>query len=97
MEASQTHASPILNLDEAAQYLKRTKGALHKLRHRGRGPVSFLIEGRINYYKADIDRYLAEQAAADPHFSGQDPADKPVEPRITRPRTSRPRRAKADA
>jgi hypothetical protein len=60
-----TPESPVLTLAQAASYTGRTKNALKILRHRRRGPKSFLQDGRLYYYRADVDAWLAAGAAAD--------------------------------
>lgn len=80
--------SPVLPLNEAARYVGRTPNALKVMRHRRRGPRGFVHEGRLMYFQADLDAWLAEGAAADPRFNREDPTCKPVE-------ASRPRRTTA--
>lgn len=80
--------SPVKTLKDAAEYVGRTPGALKILRHRRRGPRGFVHEGRLMYFKADLDAWLQAGAAADPRFNGEDPTCRPAE-------ASRPRRTKA--
>lgn len=61
--------SPVLPLKDAARYVHRTPNAMKVMRHRGRGPACFLHEGRLMYYVADLDAWLAASAAADTHFN----------------------------
>ncbi|KPC95425.1 hypothetical protein ADL27_09220 [Streptomyces sp. NRRL F-6602] len=81
-----TQTSPVKNLADAAAYLGRTKNALKIMRHRGSGPRSFLAGGRICYYTADLDAWLAGQAEADKRFNpALDPVNAPVQIRRSRP------------
>lgn len=66
---------PVLPLNKAAAYVGRTPNAMKILKHRHRGPRCFVQDGRLMYYVADLDAWLAEGAAADPGF---DPANNPV-------------------
>ncbi|MFD7861808.1 helix-turn-helix domain-containing protein [Streptomyces sp. NPDC059783] len=85
--------SPVLSLAQAAKYLDRSKNALRILRHRHRGPASFLSEGRIYYFRSSCDAWLAGQAAADPRYNpGGDPAGVAPQPRVPR-QQRRPRTA----
>lgn len=36
---------------------------LRYLRHKGEGPASFVVNGRVLYRKGEIERWLAEQEA----------------------------------
>lgn len=79
------HKPPVLNIKEAAKYLGRTPNALKILRHRRRGPRSFIAAGRIKYYVRDLDDWLAKNAAADSRFNRDlDPMQSAPEPRRTR-------------
>lgn len=82
MTANPPTQSPVMDLDETAAYTRRSKNALRILRHRGRGPRSFLIEGQIHYYRADVEAWIAERASVDKHFNAAlDPVKRPVERR----------------
>ncbi|UZF54502.1 helix-turn-helix domain-containing protein [Gordonia polyisoprenivorans] len=37
---------------------------LRYLRHKGEGPASFVVNGRVLYRKSEIERWLAEQEQA---------------------------------
>ncbi len=37
---------------------------LRYLRHKGEGPASFVINGRVLYRRAEVERWLAEQKQA---------------------------------
>ncbi|NUW06283.1 helix-turn-helix domain-containing protein [Streptomyces sp. CAI-21] len=74
-----------MTLTEAAKYIGRSRSALKTLRHRRRGPRSFLADGRIYYYVADLDAWLAGQASADSRFNpALDPTRAPAQPRRSR-------------
>ncbi|MEU6768585.1 hypothetical protein ABZ916_39505 [Streptomyces sp. NPDC046853] len=74
--------SPVMDLDETSAYTRRSKNALRILRHRGRGPRSFLIEGQIHYYRVDVVDWVAERASLDKHFNAAlDPVKRPTEVR----------------
>ncbi|WUH94617.1 helix-turn-helix domain-containing protein [Streptomyces sp. NBC_00433] len=78
-------ASPLMNNKEAARYLKRTPNALRILRHRRRGPKSFIKDGRIWYFSADLDAWLNEAAQADSRFNPDlDPTRVPAQTRGSR-------------
>jgi hypothetical protein len=68
-DATATTASPVMNNKAAAQYLGRTPNALRILRHRRRGPKSFIKDGQIWYFVADLDAWLNEAAQADSRFN----------------------------
>ena len=40
------------------------QNTLRYLRHKGEGPASFVINGRVLYRKSEIERWLAEQEQA---------------------------------
>lgn len=90
--------SPVLNLEAAAVYTGRSKNALKILRHRRRGPRSFLSEGRICYYRADIDDWLATSADADSRFNtALAPTEHRPEARRSAHRRPAPRQAQSAA
>ncbi len=77
--------SPVLNLKEAAAYVRRTPKAMYGLRTRHCGPASFRKNGRIYYRLVALDAWLAEGEAED---SRSNPALNPLarrpEPRLGR-------------
>lgn len=78
-------ASPVMSNKSAARYLGRTPNALRILRHRRRGPKSFLKDGRIWYFVADLDAWLNEAAQADSRFNpALDPTRVPPQSRGSR-------------
>lgn len=58
-------ASPVMTTPEAALYCRRSPNAMKILRHRRKGPKSFKRDGRIYYYRAALDDWLADGAASD--------------------------------
>jgi len=51
-------ASPWLDTEEAAEYLKAKPGTLKNWRHRGEGPRYHVINKRlVRYHRADIDAF----------------------------------------
>lgn len=80
--------SPVLTLRETARYVRRSENALKLLRHKGRGPAGFLQEGRLMYFLADVDAWLASGAASDARYN---PA---ISPTRVPAQASRPRKKK---
>lgn len=81
-DTTATTASPVMNNKAAAKYLGRTANALRILRHRRRGPKSFLKDGQIWYFVADLDDWLNEAAQADSRFNlALDPTRVPAQRR----------------
>ena len=54
--------SPLLNVTEAADYLRCGVSTLNKLRVTGGGPVFVKINARVTYRRIDLDRFIAERA-----------------------------------
>ncbi|OKI22235.1 hypothetical protein [Streptomyces sp. CB03911] len=85
MDATDTTAgpdSPVLNLKQAAKYVQRTPKAMYGLRTRRVGPDSFRRQGRIYYYIAVLDAWLAAGAATDSRSNpALDPTRHAAEPR----------------
>lgn len=77
--------SPVLNLIEAAAYVRRTPKAMRKLREYRRGPASFKAGGRVMYRITALDAWLAAEEASD---SRSNPALDPTR------HAAAPRRAK---
>lgn len=51
--------------EEAAEYLKMSKGFLDKARHYGGGPAFVRVSARaIRYDRADLDAWMSERRAA---------------------------------
>jgi hypothetical protein len=63
--SSSNVVSPVLNLIEAAEYVRRTPKAMRKLREYRRGPASFKAGGRVMYRVAELDAWLATEEASD--------------------------------
>jgi hypothetical protein len=51
----------ILTKSEAAERIRRPKATLDFWRHKGIGPKSFLLAGRIVYRESDLEAWLDEQ------------------------------------
>ena len=49
----------LLNVSEAAQYLRCGISTLNKLRVSGGGPVFVKAHGRVVYLESDLDKYVA--------------------------------------
>jgi hypothetical protein len=81
---------------EAAAYVRRSPNAMKILRHRRKGPDSFERDGRILYYVAELDRWLAAGAATDSR-SNRDLDPTAHVPRPRRSQAKTPRRAPAAA
>ncbi|PBC72215.1 hypothetical protein BX265_5010 [Streptomyces sp. TLI_235] len=83
-----------MDLPETARYIKRTPKALRSLRERGGGPKGFRSGGRVLFYIADVDAWLAHGHASDRHTNpALDPTRRKPEPRRSRSR----RRVRQDA
>lgn len=54
----------IIGVPELAAIIKRPEGTLRQWRHRGYGPRSFRIGGRIGYRRSDVEAWLRAQEAA---------------------------------
>lgn len=81
VEAPDT-APPVMNVKEAAAYVRRSPNALRILRHRRRGPRSFICDGLILYYTADLKAWLEQAANADSRFNpALDPTRVPAQTR----------------
>jgi hypothetical protein len=50
----------LLNVREAAAYLRCGVSTLNKLRVSGGGPVYVKAHGRVVYTEADLDRYITQ-------------------------------------
>jgi hypothetical protein len=84
MGAKTPHSAepPVKTVAEAAAYVRRSPNALRILRHRRRGPRSFIRDGRVLYYTADLKAWLEEAANADSRFnSALDPTRVPPQAR----------------
>jgi hypothetical protein len=65
---SDTHAadvvSDLMNIVEAASYLRTPVATLRYWRHLGVGPDGFRIGRRVVYRRGDLDRWITEQHEA---------------------------------
>jgi excisionase family DNA binding protein len=52
-----------MTLDDAAIYLGITVQTLRNWRSRGRAPRSLKVGGKVFFYRVDLDRYIAGEAA----------------------------------
>jgi hypothetical protein len=50
----------LLNVSEAAEYLRCGISTLNKLRVSGGGPVFVKAHGRVVYLESDLDKYIAQ-------------------------------------
>lgn len=58
----------VLDLLQAAQYMRASESTLRYWRHNGTGPRSFRIGRRVKYMRSDLDAFIAASRAADgPH------------------------------
>lgn len=53
----------LLYLDEAAAFVRKSKGTMRYYRHLGIGPRSFRHGRNVAYWKTDLILWLAEEAA----------------------------------
>jgi excisionase family DNA binding protein len=53
-----TAASPLLTVEEAADYLRCSASHLNKLRSSGGGPMFVKMGSKVLYRRADLDRYI---------------------------------------
>ncbi|MFD8319684.1 helix-turn-helix domain-containing protein [Kitasatospora purpeofusca] len=89
MSKIKTAESPVLDLVEAARYVRRTPKAMRCMRERRSGPPSFRVGGRVMYRLAALDAWLAEHEAQDSRSNpALDPTRQALEPR--RPRRRQP-------
>jgi hypothetical protein len=51
----------LLTLHDVADRLRRPEATLRQWRHRGYGPRSFRVGGKIVYHRADVERWIDEQ------------------------------------
>jgi hypothetical protein len=51
----------LMTTEDAARRLRRPVGTLRQWRHRGIGPRSFRVGGRVAYRVVDVEAWLAEQ------------------------------------
>jgi hypothetical protein len=51
----------ILTVQETAAITKFHPTTLRNMRHRGSGPPSFLVSGRLRYRRSAVEQWLAEQ------------------------------------
>lgn len=54
-----------MTVAQTAAYMEIATQTLYGLRHRGQGPVSYRIGGRVFYDVADVDAWIAAQKALD--------------------------------
>lgn len=50
--------SPLLNIGEAAAYLKVSESTLARMRRDKNGPVYVQLGARVVYRKVDLDKYI---------------------------------------
>lgn len=55
----------LMTLPQVAELLHRPPATLRYMRHKGEGPRSAVIAGRIMYRRADVEAWIAEQFDAD--------------------------------
>lgn len=55
--------TPLLTVAEVAAYLQLPVATLYAWRHRGEGPLGFRVGRYVRYRRADVDRWIAAQAA----------------------------------
>jgi excisionase family DNA binding protein len=53
-----TVPSPLLDVTEAATYLRCSPSYLNKLRHTGGGPLFVKLGTKVLYRRTDLDRYI---------------------------------------
>lgn len=62
MHESITDQPALLSPDEVAHYLGVPIRTLYAWRHTGRGPRGFKVGRHVRYRRADVDRWLDQQA-----------------------------------
>lgn len=55
----------LLTVKQVSEMLGCSSQALYNLRHRGAGPKSFMLAGRIRYRRGAVRNWIAEAEAAD--------------------------------
>ncbi|GAA1164418.1 helix-turn-helix domain-containing protein [Kitasatospora gansuensis] len=86
MMESSSPLSPVLSLEEAAAYIRRTPKALRCLRERRTAPAGFRTGGRVMFRRAELDDWLAKHEAQDSRTNpALDPTRVAPEPRRRRP------------
>ncbi|MDH3260029.1 MAG: helix-turn-helix domain-containing protein [Acidimicrobiia bacterium] len=56
-------------LEEAAAFLRRSPATLRWWRHAGKGPRCANVGGRVVYLRADLDRWVESEFAAEDRVS----------------------------
>lgn len=56
-----TQTDELLDVRGAAEMLGVKPGTMHAMRHRGRGPVSWVRGKRITYRRSDVEEFLAQE------------------------------------
>lgn len=64
---AQPQAPRLMTLPQVAELLQRPPATLRYMRHRGEGPPSAVIAGRIMYREDDVHAWVEEQFESDPH------------------------------
>lgn len=49
---------------QVAEYIGSPTATVHSWRHRNVGPDYFRVQGKVFYWRSDIDRWMTEQGAA---------------------------------
>ena len=57
-------AMELLTLRPASEYTGLTVATLRRYRMDNVGPASFILNGKVVYRRADLDKWLADQRAA---------------------------------
>jgi hypothetical protein len=51
----------LMTVPEVSERLRRPQGTLRQWRHRGIGPRSFRLGGKVMYLRADVEAWLSQQ------------------------------------
>lgn len=51
--------------EQTAAYLNRPEGTVRQWRHKGDGPPSFRMRGKVMYRRSGVERWVRDQEAAE--------------------------------
>lgn len=66
----QSSDEDLLTVKQVSEMLGCSSQALYNLRHRGAGPKSFMLAGRIRYRRGAVRNWITEAEAADRTAAG---------------------------
>ncbi|MEW2459853.1 helix-turn-helix transcriptional regulator [Microbacterium sp. K41] len=59
-----TTCDTVLDIKQVAERTGLAVKTLYNLRGRGEGPKSFALRGRVRYFEADVNAWIADAASA---------------------------------